>query len=717
MDGEPVECEGMYAAVMIMVLAGACGQHPPASRLPKPAGGGVDIERAREAVREKLSELHRGGSFPGLTAGFVLPDGSAGGVAVGIADPARKVAMQLSDRMLAGSIGKTFVSALALQLIDEGRLELDAKIGRWLGAEGWFARLPNGPDITLRTLLNHTSGIPEHVYDPAFIRALLEQPDRVWTPPELVSHVLGKRPLFPAGLGWSYADTNYIVLGMIIERVTGRTLYDEIDRRLLRPLKLENTSPSISRVIPGLVPGHMRQGGPFQIGGSTIHEGKLRINPQCEWAGGGYVSTAADLARWGRNLYEGDVLKPPVLEQLLAGVPARTGRGDRYGLGVQIRQSPWGPSYGHGGWFPGYLSELEYFAGPRIAVAVQFNTDDVNSLGRSPRTYIAEAALAILRFVPEYPVTERADRPRVFAPGVVSTEDDEVGGAFNPEQTEFYFSKLAPYTTSPRIGVLCVSQRRDGRWMTPEALPFSGRWLDLPPRLSPDGKIMYFASSRPLEGSRARLLRIWAVEREGAGWGEPKVLPPPINDEASSNWGASVAADGTLYFTSTRDPSGRLRIFRVRPAGAGYSPPELLGPEINSDCHESDPFISPDGERLYFVSTGQDGTPARPRRGALATGGFPYPRGEIYASRLVGGKWTPARHLGLGVNTVAEESSPTLSPDGKFLFYTSERSAFVVPTERRMDYDRLESTLRSIENGHGNVMYVSVDAPMLEEPP
>src|SRR5262249_40404736 len=161
------------------------------------------------------------------------------------------------------------------------------------------------------------------------------------------------------------------------------------------------------------------------------------------------------------------------------------GKGDQYGLGVQIRLSPWGTSLGHGGWFPGYLSEMEFFPATRLAVAVQFNTDDMRSLGKHPRFFVAQVARAILANIPEYPLAEKPDRAQIFAPGVVSTEDDEVGGVFNPDQTEFYFSKLSRYTTSPSVGLLCVSRRRDGRWITPEVLPFSGRYLDLPPRLSP----------------------------------------------------------------------------------------------------------------------------------------------------------------------------------------------------------------------------------------
>ena len=161
------------------------------------------------------------------------------------------------------------------------------------------------------------------------------------------------------------------------------------------------TSPSTSRVLDGLVPGYSGKGSPFGIEGPSIRDGKVIFNPQCEWAGGGFVSTSEDLARWARMLYGGDILQKKSLEMLEVGVPAKTGPGDRYGLGVQIRKSDWGTSLGHGGWFPGYLSEMEYFPSRRLAVAVQFNTDDMRSLGKDLRFFVAEVARAILAHLPE----------------------------------------------------------------------------------------------------------------------------------------------------------------------------------------------------------------------------------------------------------------------------------------------------------------------------
>jgi len=287
-----------------------------------------------------------------------------------------------------------------LLAVQEGKLDLDSKIERWLGNESWFSRLPNAHDITLRMLMNHSSGIPEHVLDKKFIAEMKKDVDRLWKPEELVAYVLDAKPLFPAGQGFSYADTNYIIAGMIFERVTKKTVYGEVERRLLKPLKLERTIPSDRRVLPEVIPGYSMPNSPFGFTGRAIVDGKFVINPQMEWTGGGFASTAEDLAKWAKFLYEGRVLKREMLDQLLTGVEAREGRGsgpgNKYGLAVQIRQTELGISYGHGGWFPGYLSEVEYFPNHRISVAIQFNTDNSRALKKGPVGCVAEFARMIV---------------------------------------------------------------------------------------------------------------------------------------------------------------------------------------------------------------------------------------------------------------------------------------------------------------------------------
>lgn len=298
--------------------------------------------------------------------------------------------------MLVGSTGKTFVAAVALQLVSEGKLDLDAPMSKYLGEELWFDRLPNAHTVTVRMLMNHTSGIIRYEFNEAFLADLLADPDRVWKPEELVAYLFDTEAPFPAGEGWTYSDTNYIVLGMIIERLTGRTLYEEIEDRLLTPLGLEEMVPSDSRVIPGLIQGYAGADNPFTGTDEVIVDGQFAINPQFEWAGGGFAGTPRALARWAADIYEGRAYDPALLEETLDGVPARLGRDTAYGLGVIIWPMPAGTAWGHSGFFPGYLTEMRYFPDHRIAVAWQVNTSVSQSLGSSPVTLIDDLAQIII---------------------------------------------------------------------------------------------------------------------------------------------------------------------------------------------------------------------------------------------------------------------------------------------------------------------------------
>jgi D-alanyl-D-alanine carboxypeptidase len=364
----------------------------------KPAATGPsdDLGRIQHAVQAKLDELHAAApDFPGMTIGFVLPDGKSASVSTGLADVENKIPLEPNDKMLAGSIGKTYCAAVVMQLVQAGKLNFDEKIEHWFGKDAWFSRLPNGKDITVRMLMNHTSGLAEYYPLKGFMDRVLKEPDRAWKPEELVECVLDGQPLFPAGKGWSYADTNFILVGMIVERIPGNDIYTEEDKRLLKPLKLTGTIPSVARTLPGVVPGYSGSARIFGFEGRSMIDGKLIFNPQFEYTGGGYASTAEDLARWAKDLYECKVFNKQMLAQMVDAVPAKTGRGDKYGLGVQVRESAFGISYGHGGWFPGYLSEMEYFPDYKIAIAVQVNTDAQRKLKKGLRAYIADIASVV----------------------------------------------------------------------------------------------------------------------------------------------------------------------------------------------------------------------------------------------------------------------------------------------------------------------------------
>jgi Tol biopolymer transport system component len=309
------------------------------------------------------------------------------------------------------------------------------------------------------------------------------------------------------------------------------------------------------------------------------------------------------------------------------------------------------------------------------------------------------------------------DGPRMFAEGAISTPDDEAGGAFSPDGTEFYFTKLNPTTTFPRISLLCVSRLQNGQWSTPGILPFSGRNLDFPARLSPDGKTLYFSSSRPVPGSDAHAFSIWKVAKTATGWGNPEALPEPVNlRDGHSSWGPSITRDGTIYFASDRDPPGRSQIYRAKMSGGKYEVPGKLGPEINSAFNDSEPFVSADESLLFFVSSGEDVPPFRHRPDTLYTGGFPYARGDIYVSRRVNGQWSKAEHLEHGVNSVADEGPPALTPDGKFLIFASYRSPFTVPVAKRLNMAELEKNLHATLNGEGNIYTIPLKALGIDAP-
>lgn len=380
-------------AAALLLLPGCAAAQSPASA-PAPASATVPAVRTR--VQAALDSIRSGGTFPAMSVGVALPDGSVLALATGLADTALRTRLDPHDLLLAGSVGKTYVAAVAMQLVSERKLALDAPISTYLGTEPWFSRLPNAAAITVRMLMNHTSGLVRYEFKDAFTRDLTANPDKVWRPAELVAYILDSEPPFPAGAGWDYSDTNYIVLGMIIERVTGGTLNEEIARRLLQPLGLAQTVPSDRREIPGLAQGYAGPGNPFGGTDAMIVDGRFAINPQFEWAGGGYAVSGGDLARWAKALYEGRAFDAALLPTMLDGVPARLGPDVRYGLGVILRPTPLGPSYGHSGFFPGYVTEMRYFPEHRIAVAFLINTSVPRALGRSPGAVIDALARAAL---------------------------------------------------------------------------------------------------------------------------------------------------------------------------------------------------------------------------------------------------------------------------------------------------------------------------------
>ncbi|MFE0427332.1 serine hydrolase domain-containing protein, partial [Streptomyces sp. NPDC058953] len=283
------------------------------------------------------------------------------------------------DRYRVGSITKTFVATVVLQLEAEGRLDLDDTVERWLPG----TVRGNGHDgrhITLRQLLNHTSGIYSYTSDPGFQTKIfgegfLRHRYDTWTPGQLVGLAMRHQPYFAPGTGWQYSNTNYTLAGMIIERVTGREYEAEIEHRILRPLQLHATSvPRTSPRIPA--PASRAYSTLSDDPAAMIHD-VTALNPSLAGAAGGMISDSKDLQKFYRALLQGRLLPPEQQNALTTTVPIDPRQPRyRYGLGLQSTGLNCGKEvWGHGGGIHGSQSEAFVTRDASHSLALNFNGD------------------------------------------------------------------------------------------------------------------------------------------------------------------------------------------------------------------------------------------------------------------------------------------------------------------------------------------------------
>jgi D-alanyl-D-alanine carboxypeptidase len=356
--------------------------------------------QAIDPVQAKLDSLCKAANYPGISVAVAYANGKVKSYTSGYADTAKHIKLTANSLLLQGSVGKTYVAAIAMQLISGGKIKLQDKASQYLGNETWFHRLPNAADITIEMLMKHTSGIMRYEFKEAFTKDLTAKPYKVWQPVELLSYIFDEKPAFKAGENWEYADTNYIILGMIIEKITGKTYYSLMQKQLLDKFKLRDTHPSNKIKLPGLVQGYAGIDNAFGNQSLMIKaNGEMVVNPQFEWTGGGIYSTTADLAKWCKLLYEGKAFDPALLPVILNGVPAKMlGANTTYGLGVIIKQSAaFGMYYGHSGFFPGYLTEMYYFPKYKMAIVVQTNSSDFKSIRKSPHRILLDIGALVLK--------------------------------------------------------------------------------------------------------------------------------------------------------------------------------------------------------------------------------------------------------------------------------------------------------------------------------
>ena len=271
---------------------------------PAAADRNAELPAQLAATLDEFRDRH---GCPGATAAVALPDGTVRTASSGLADVETGRPMTDTTPMLAASIGKTFVAVTVLALEGQARLSQGDPLAQYLGERPWFDELPNASAITIGQLLRHQSGLPDHPHLPEFqaaARVRIAARERTFTPEELLGFVTGREALFAPGTAWAYSDTGYILLGLLIEQVTGRRYYDVVAELFIGPLGLASTVPSDRPDVPGLAVGYTVPENPFGLPERTADaDGRLVWDPGVEWTGGGLASTAGNLARWGHALF------------------------------------------------------------------------------------------------------------------------------------------------------------------------------------------------------------------------------------------------------------------------------------------------------------------------------------------------------------------------------------------------------------------------------
>jgi D-alanyl-D-alanine carboxypeptidase len=309
-------------------------------------------------------------------------------LARGLGDVRRRVPLAAGDRFRIGSLTKTFVAALALQLVGQGRLSLDDTVERWVPG-----LVPNGAAISVRELLNHTSGLGD--FERAATPLILRHPSKSWTPEQMIAIGLAQGQTFPPGTGWSYSNTGYLVLGRIIEKAGGRPLAGQLEARIFTPLGLRHTSIDATPRIAG-----HHSHGYIRIKG--VNRDTDRWNPSWGWAAGAMTSTARDVLRFQRALLRARLFSRGLLDQMETAVPAFF-PGEGYGLGLlhtatfaiaPIYKASCGFGWGHTGDIPGY-NTFGFSSRNAKRQFVVFLNEDGESRTRKASialTHVAEAA-------------------------------------------------------------------------------------------------------------------------------------------------------------------------------------------------------------------------------------------------------------------------------------------------------------------------------------
>ncbi|MFF7281294.1 serine hydrolase [Streptomyces griseorubiginosus] len=339
-----------------------------------------ELDRALASRLDKaIEKVRRQAGIPGVVAGLWMPGKGSYVRATGVADKATGEPMRADVFVRIGSETKTFTVTALLELVDDGLIGLDEPISDYVHG------VPDGNRITLRHLAEMRSGLFPYTEDADFQHDLLSDPERSFTPRQVLAYGFKHRNTFAPGAQFQYSNTNLILLGLVVERVSGRRLADFLERRVLRPARLPHTLLPERFEFPRPHPhGYTNQTLSGEVADSTDW------NPSWAWAAGAMISDLHDLRRWAKIVATGTLLRSRTQAERLKMLP--TGHpGTSYGLGI-FESGGW---IGHNGSIPGYETVTVYLPSKKATLVLMINTD-ITYQGQEPSSLLARAITQIV---------------------------------------------------------------------------------------------------------------------------------------------------------------------------------------------------------------------------------------------------------------------------------------------------------------------------------
>jgi D-alanyl-D-alanine carboxypeptidase len=366
--------------------AGAEGDGPPAATWCR------QLKLDPAALDRALSSTIAADGVVGAMAAVQLCGASWHGGA-GLADTSALTPMPPDGEAHFASITKMIVATVVMQLVHEGKLSLDDPISRWVPS------VPNASAITVRMVLNHTSGLYSYSDDPRFFDTVMANPSHTWTPMELLQVSAMHDPDFSPGASYHYSNTNFIIAGLIVEAITGTTAAAAIHERVLSPLGLTHTFLMPTDPPPLLVRGYTHlvtaSDTVDATASSPIRDAtELMGDYSAAWTTGGILSTVDEIATIDAALVTGILVPAPELAEMLPALASPDlGGGWRYGLGVMRRPTTVGPGFGHQGDTFGYYAETFHMPDASLTITVVINDDKQGKTVRDDLVHALGVAL------------------------------------------------------------------------------------------------------------------------------------------------------------------------------------------------------------------------------------------------------------------------------------------------------------------------------------